>query len=63
MPAKKSKITSQSLTVSRETIEDCVSSWLTATGFIRKNQYVSCVGFNAKDQNYIVEVEDAKEKA
>lgn len=62
MPAKKSKTTSRILTVSRETIEDCVSSWLTATGFISRNEFVNAVDLNVRDQKYIIEVENGQKE-
>lgn len=58
MANKKSKITSQKLMISTDTIEDCVSSWLTATGFIRKNQIVTFLDYIAAEGKYEVTVED-----
>ncbi len=41
--AKNSKTTWTTISIPRETIDDCVSSWLTATRAIEKNQYVSLI--------------------
>jgi hypothetical protein len=55
MASKKSKTIS--LTISKETIEDNLSAWLTATRHIGKNQYVSHIDWDHRDpDNYEVEV-------
>lgn len=64
---KTSKNTSRKLiSISRETVEDCLSSWLTATGFISKNEFVSSVGRGQTTgyyfRDYVVEISDGSKE-
>lgn len=55
MASKKSKTTS--LKITDDTVHDCLSSWLTATGFISRNQLV--VGVQREDEGYTILVKEA----
>lgn len=61
MANKKSKTTSRRLTITRDIIEDCLSSWLTATGFIARNEFVIDV-IQLDAQNYFVDVKNGQEE-
>lgn len=54
MADKKSKTTSGTLTLPREMIEDCVSSWLTAIHYILREEFVTEI--KLVDDSYIVTV-------
>lgn len=61
MADRKSRTTSATLTINKDTVEDCLSSWLTATGFIRRDQFVTGIKY-FEGEGYIVKVTNGREK-